>query len=286
MQTKVNLLRRVVVGLGRIIVALGLLFLAFRIKKHFGQIGFDAAHLPIIAFAAAAYGAAGLALAVGWLSILRSMGQNLSFCWSVQSYGISQIAKYVPGNVFHVVSRHIQGAGAGVPHAVLLKAAGLDIFLLVIAGACLASGVILIPVAGDVVGAFIYNIVAFFFVIIGIIVIFGKQSALALLYYMAFLFVAGVLFVMISCVFYTGSAGLANSYVVFSAYTASWLLGIVTPGAPAGLGVREAAVLVLMDGVLPDEDVLAAVLLFRIVTVMGDGVFFGLGVVARHLQRK
>ena len=65
-------------------------------------------------------------------------------------------------------------------------------------------------------------------------------------------------------------------------FAAAWVAGFVTPGAPAGLGVREA---VLAGGLRPiygPEVALALPLLFRMVTVTGDGVAFALGTLLRR----
>ena len=57
---------------------------------------------------------------------------------------------------------------------------------------------------------------------------------------------------------------------VIGIYCFAWLVGFVTPGAPGGLGIRE-AMLSLFLGSLADPGLIAAaVLLNRIVTVFGD----------------
>lgn len=47
-------------------------------------------------------------------------------------------------------------------------------------------------------------------------------------------------------------------------------------GAPAGLGVREAVLLVLLGTTAHQETLLLAVLLSRIITVFGDLLFFAI----------
>ena len=60
------------------------------------------------------------------------------------------------------------------------------------------------------------------------------------------------------------------------AYVIAWLAGLVTPGAPAGIGVREAVLLFLLGNVLPHADLLLAVLIGRMVTVFGDTIYFAI----------
>jgi uncharacterized membrane protein YbhN (UPF0104 family) len=54
----------------------------------------------------------------------------------------------------------------------------------------------------------------------------------------------------------------------------AWLAGLVTPGAPAGMGVRELVLLFMLNGIVIEEDLLMAIVLSRIVTVMGDVLYF------------
>jgi len=47
------------------------------------------------------------------------------------------------------------------------------------------------------------------------------------------------------------------------------------PGAPAGVGVRELVLLFLLKNVVAEAELLLAVVLGRLVTVMGDLLFLG-----------
>ena len=62
--------------------------------------------------------------------------------------------------------------------------------------------------------------------------------------------------------------------VVTSAFALSWLLGFLTPGSPAGLGAREGIMLMLLQGASTSETLVVFVLLARVVTIMGDVVSF------------
>ena len=63
---------------------------------------------------------------------------------------------------------------------------------------------------------------------------------------------------------------------VIGAYVLAWLAGLVTPGAPAGVGVRELVLLALLKGSVGQTELLLAVLLGRLVTVSGDVAFLGM----------
>jgi uncharacterized membrane protein YbhN (UPF0104 family) len=62
--------------------------------------------------------------------------------------------------------------------------------------------------------------------------------------------------------------------VLCSAYVVAWLIGLVTPGAPAGVGVRELILVFLLQGLVGESELLLTVVLGRVVTVTGDFLFF------------
>ena len=65
--------------------------------------------------------------------------------------------------------------------------------------------------------------------------------------------------------------------LVTAAFALSWALGFLAPGAPGGLGVREGIMLLLLHGAASDEILLAFVLLARVVTMLGDAFCFSVG---------
>ena len=80
----------------------------------------SAVDLVLIVMSIVAYGLSGLLLASAWRDLNRICGQGgFSRRQSIAIYGTTQIAKYVPGNVFHFVGRHAAGVRVGIPHAVL-----------------------------------------------------------------------------------------------------------------------------------------------------------------------
>jgi len=67
---------------------------------------------------------------------------------------------------------------------------------------------------------------------------------------------------------------------IVSLYSVAWIVGALTPGAPGGIGVREA---ILIEGLTPlwgAGEAVAGALAFRVVTVATDVIALGLGVAA------
>jgi hypothetical protein len=62
---------------------------------------------------------------------------------------------------------------------------------------------------------------------------------------------------------------------------AAWLAGFVTPGAPGGLGVREAILVMALEGTLGKGGALAAAALFRAATTLGDVALYLAALVIR-----
>jgi hypothetical protein len=73
-----------------------------------------------------------------------------------------------------------------------------------------------------------------------------------------------------------GGAELAEVDVMRTtvAFALAWVIGLVTPGSPGGLGVRETALVVLLAPMTGADRALVLALGLRVVTVVGDGVGF------------
>ena len=64
--------------------------------------------------------------------------------------------------------------------------------------------------------------------------------------------------------------------ICLSALALAWAAGFVVPGSSAGLGVREAVLIVALQGALGAEASTVVALALRLVTTAGDGVFCAL----------
>jgi uncharacterized membrane protein YbhN (UPF0104 family) len=62
--------------------------------------------------------------------------------------------------------------------------------------------------------------------------------------------------------------------MVISVYSIAFLLGMITPGAPAGLGIRESIMVLLLSPMIGDAKSTYIALVFRLVTTLGDVWFF------------
>src|SRR5690606_6014743 len=104
------------VRIGRLIgwtaVAASLGFIGLQLSQH-APWQLAGAHLEGLTAAivggALLYGAAGFLLSSAWYQLLGADGPNASSRPHHAVYGRTQIAKYLPGNVFHLVGRQVMG---------------------------------------------------------------------------------------------------------------------------------------------------------------------------------
>ena len=63
-------------------------------------------------------------------------------------------------------------------------------------------------------------------------------------------------------------------WIIFSIYGISWMIGFVTPGAPAGVGVRETALIFILSSYIGEVASISTAIILRAITVLGDIVFY------------
>jgi hypothetical protein len=57
-------------------------------------------------------------------------------------------------------------------------------------------------------------------------------------------------------------------------YVLAWLIGMLTVGVPAGIGVREAVMIYFLNNLLNQNEVIILVILMRAVCIVGDLIAF------------
>lgn len=222
------------------------------------------------------YGLANLMLAFAWGDLLGYFGVGRPGRWVINIYGVSQLAKYVPGNIFHLAGRQAMAMSAGLPAWPLAKSSVWELGLISIAGALF--GLLILPLLAPMPvlqGSGTFALVAAI-VAAGLWRYISPLVARAFVWYVGFLTISGVLFVGV-LVLLVSERSLGEGALCVplgGAYVLAWLVGLVTPGAPAGLGIREVVLLFLLRGHIAEADLLLAVLLGRVVTVVGDMLFF------------
>lgn len=264
---------------GMALTLLGVVFISLRLNDHSSQLDFTAIKQlswVIIFVFAVVYGIANVLLALAWRNLLKHFGSPVSRDSAIEVYGVSQLAKYVPSNIMHLASRQVMGLARGIAGWPLTKAAVWELVLISITA--MFFSVLVFPQYFQTSSPL--SALAVFLVALGVVFVVLNRHvsftvAQTLGYYTAFLTLSGMIFVGLLIlvadevsVSFSGMSFLCGSFVV------AWLAGLVTPGSPAGVGVREAVLMVLLNDRIPEPNLLMAILLSRIVCVLGDGLFF------------
>ncbi|MEA3278844.1 MAG: hypothetical protein U9Q81_26835, partial [Pseudomonadota bacterium] len=271
-----------------VLVAVSLGFLADRLWVQADSLRWEADEGLIVTavLGSLLYAVACLFLARAWQQLLGLFGTaHISALTAAWIYAKSQIGKYVPGNVLHIVGRHFLGRTLGISHGTLALAAAGEISGLLAAASTLAliAAVVLSlgPQKGSLLWAALGAVSAAAIAVLALPRLWsflhrrfpdlpepdagslrrGLLGAFGL--YLLFFITAGSILVGLVAVekdSLTASLG-ALAMLVFAV---SWLAGFVTPGAPAGLGIREAVIVLLLEQLGLGDEALQIALVFRL----------------------
>jgi hypothetical protein len=266
-------------ALGSTLALVGIGFVVLLMAKHGSQlesVGMDSTLWWLIAGCSLVYGMANIALAMAWMHLLRYFKASVSPPLALGIYGMTLPAKYIPGNIMHLAGRQALGIANGINGWALARASLYELALIVLAGLSFSTLVLAQIVFGATPAmTVIVSLICTLCLALGIKKALGLWLVRAFLEQLVFLFFSALTFIaLIGLVVSEPALTLASSLVFGSAFILSWTVGLVTPGAPAGAGVRELVLMACLGGLVADEDLLAAVIISRLVTVVGDMLFF------------
>lgn len=232
-----------------------------------------------------------------WQFLLQGNRIFLPYMAAFRILSISNINKYLPGNVFQFASRAILAREYGVPLSICTISMAQEAFLLILCGSIIGCAGFLLsgnsPVQLEIL---------LFMIVAGLIVLhprilwaiirfmlncLGKEIPLSntpfnyrylffafFLTFVVFILWGFVLFILLLALIPAAKGLLMLS---FFAFAISWIAGFITPGAPAGLGVREAVIIMLLGPSVDPATSLTAAGLLRLVTTIGELLFFVVG---------
>lgn len=212
----------------------------------------------------------------------------------VAIYLTSQFAKYIPGNVFQFAARHALGRQLGLEHGALAFSAVAEATLLIGSAVFIVIGFgqnavhMLFPNAPAIppMAALLWLLICvlvwtcplpramFWLPRYGLF-----RVVVALIGYAAFFALFGLLF---SAILWWNTSIESDIQRVITHSSLAWLLGFIVPGAPAGAGMREASLALAVGAEGRSAQVLAAILIFRLATLMGDFIALCVGLLLRR----
>lgn len=223
--------------------------------------------------------------AMAWRKLLAWQGVEKPTPELTRIMAVSQIGKYVPGNIGAHVGRGFLGHAAGIPMKALsfalLAEAGLVAYVGVAVG-IIAMGWFAMAKVGITPFILVLGLLCVPFLMSRIspsqrlIPPVGIIAPAALAYVLLF----GLIALGLWCLAAHLLPDHAPSFPLLCAvFSLSWVAGFFTPGAPAGMGVREVAMLAMLQGHsgLSEPAALSLIIGFRLATVAGDAILFLLG---------
>ncbi|GLW05377.1 membrane protein [Microtetraspora sp. NBRC 13810] len=237
-----------------------------------------------------------------WRALLADLGSPLPVRRAAKVFFVGQLGKYIPGAVWPMLAQMEMGRDLGIPRP--RSAAAFFLTLPVQLGSGLLVAAVTLLTAGP--GAFPYAWALLLVPVLAVlleprvinaVIAFGlrrlgrpplereltrRGMLTALGWALAGWIAYGLSLAAILTEVRPGGAGI----VVFSvgAFALSWCLGIMTFVVPAGAGVREVAMVVVLSPVLDQGTALAVALCSRMVIVAGDLICAGsAAVVARSV---
>jgi glycosyltransferase 2 family protein len=248
--------------------------------------------------------------AIAWTLLLRSMLQPARFGRLLPILATTQFGKYLPGNVAQHIGRIALARSAGVQLPAAVFSVAYELLLALVASAHIGALTLLwspptalltwriteyrlpLLVAVTVFAVAALWLAPSFAVWLGRLRA-GQRSELEsaparlhldpttvvacyALYASGFAMIGAGLWLVAHAL--TGPTAYVPSVLFFvGAFASSWILGFIAPGAPAGLGIREAMLSAWLSGVLAPVDVVLLVVTLRIATTLGDLLNFAWG---------
>jgi uncharacterized membrane protein YbhN (UPF0104 family) len=248
-----------------------------------------------------------------WFILLRDQGAPISIPLAVEIVTLSQIAKYLPGNVGHIVGQVTLATAAGVPLSIAVSSLLIStLWLISISlgmGALALAMFVDLPLLGDTMtinlpGMVLLGATLAILPWLAIPIInrisphlasklgqghlpkvprFSTALILGLGFFVCFVIFGLMLKVQALLVFGVSDGDIVTLTFLF---TAAWVAGYLMPGAPGGLGIREAMMIVLLSPVLGTPAAAGLGVTMRLTTIAGDGAAFLLGLAVRRIRKR
>ena len=253
--------------------------------------------------------------ALAWKQLLADMGHRVRFPALNAILLATQAGKYLPGNIGQHIGRIGLSLSHGIPAGILIASMAYEVVLLLLADVLTAvvsgalskpglqfllhdrgmglaivvavaiAGLAAIPLLGKVLPALVERIVS------------RNGVAVERLQPLRLKTMAIVIAIDAGAMLCVGASisvlalGLFKNVPVdfallTAAFTIAWAVGFVTPGAPAGIGVREALLLLMLSPSLGAADASLLILALRIATTLGDMLCFAAGLVQMAWMRR
>lgn len=285
--------------LGILISIIALVTIAKSVVSNWNSVQhFDRSNMNLwtVAVSAAAYTACIGAAALNWTQIMQGIAPNTLPKAAFSVFIVAQLGRYLPGNIGHYFGRVVLGRSVGIT----VKTVGIGSFIEVLSA--LGAGAVIMICAFLLVPDIFAQALEFLpdhvtplrvllIILTGLAVVavaVQKINVSAKRPSMSFtVWLRAIGFATVSLLLTGVSFGLflhsltpvtgAQFTLTLVVFSLAWLAGFVTPGAPAGLGVREAVILAFLTPVFGVGVALSVGILHRLLCTIVDLVTSAFG---------
>ncbi|WP_414586942.1 lysylphosphatidylglycerol synthase domain-containing protein [Scytonema sp. PCC 10023] len=243
-----------------------------------------------------------------WSWVLKELNQPVNSLEFIQVYLKTNIAKYIPGNIWHYYGRIVAAKNANVSTGAATLSVLLEPLLM-------AAAALIIVLVGSQFMAGKTTIILLIVQLLGLLAVLcvlhprflnratrllgrikAKKSTddtpqavpLSLEQYplrpllgeLGFLGLRSTGFML--TLFALSPLNLSQIPLLLGAFSFAWLLGLVVPGAPGGLGVFEATAIALLQQHFPTAVLISATGLYRLVSILAETAGAGLAWLDEH----
>ncbi len=213
-------------------------------------------------------------------------------------YLTANLGKYLPGNIMQFVGRNVLATQYDLKQKDMMLSTLQEICTTIFAGMI----VVIIFGHSDIIIAinYIYNqysailkigAIVFVFIIVVCISLIIKFKAKISSYIdeinikrvtksIIICLVINIVTHLVSCSTYIilvkGSFNLplTSACRIIGIYIIAWLVGFIIPGAPGGIGIKEAVLILLLNNIVPENIILVSVVLHRILNIIAEFLAF------------
>jgi len=264
---------------GKSLGILGLLYVFYKLFQEYTLDSFTEQFISVLHITPLLIFINFLSLVIGiyaWYHMLLSYAKKpFGYVYAYYYFSKTEIAKYLPGNIFHFVGRQALAHKIGITQKQMAKISIL--FSLLLLGGTITSATVFAFLSQEI-PLYILTLMVLSSIIIFISLVYiypsiHSSKKISLNLYLAFsIALQGVMLGAI-VVYQTNTYRWSLFCLSISIYILSWLIGYVTPGASGGLGVREGAFVAITNYMHFDiqaDIVIFAVLLVRLINILVD----------------
>ena len=276
-------MKKTIYFIGKSLGLFGLLFVFYTLSQEYTLSSFTQQFILILAILPILVLVNILSLVIGtyaWHIMLTHYAKrSFPFLASYYYFSKTEIAKYLPGNIFHFIGRQALASKINITQVEMAKISLLFSFLL-LTGTILTST--LFAFLSQEIPPIILTLMGISSIITLIVLVylypsFPMRKKVSMNSYLALsVALQGIMLGII--VYYQSNDFTANLFFqCVSIYTVSWLIGFVTPGASGGLGIREGTFIAIATYLQIDistDIIIFSVLLVRVINICVDVMLY------------